>query len=282
MSVVTVVTVHRCGRCALTDPRSFGHRTGPKCRPVEEPVHIGAVRLKGPSRYAATPDFPSEIALAHTRASCRFPRKSRCERSPLRALALPLVWLLTIPNFVTNVAVFAYNFWEPTLLREMLGTSYLSTGLISGGIALLAAGAFIFAGTISDRRDEPCGLAALGLMFACVGFVGLALLRSPLQVIALVVIALSGPTIGAPFWCLPTKFLKGPAAASGIALINAIGSCGGFVGPTVVGFFRQTATGDTGAFFAIAALALVGSLVCVALRQLTMLGPTRQVISARP
>jgi MFS transporter, ACS family, tartrate transporter len=209
------------------------------------------------------------------------PRMTVSESSPLRALALPLVWLLTIPYFATNVMVFAYNFWEPTLLREMLGTSYLSTGIISGGIALLAAGAFITAGMISDRHDEPCGLAALGLMSGCLGFVGLALLHSRLEVIALVVIALSGPTIGAPFWCLPTKFLKGPAAASGIALINAVGSCGGFVGPTLVGFFRQTATGDTGAFLGIAALALVGSLVCVALRQLTMLGPRPQGISAR-
>jgi len=246
-------------------------------------VLLGVLVLVGLTERPAEADWLSteQRHWLTSRLDAEQPRMTVSERSPLRALALPLVWLLTIPYFATNVAVFAYNFWEPTLLREMLGTSYLSTGLISGAIALLAAGAFISAGTISDRRDERCGLAALGLMFACVGFVGLALPHSPLQVIALVVIALSGPTIAAPFWCLPTKLLKGPAAASGIALINAIGSCGGFVGPTVVGFFRQTAIGDTGAFLGIAALALVGSLVCVALRQLTLLGPTPQRISAR-
>jgi ACS family tartrate transporter-like MFS transporter len=38
-----------------------------------------------------------------------------------------------------------------------------------------------------------------------------------------------------PFWSLPSDFLSGSAAASGIALITSIGSLGGFVGPYLVG-----------------------------------------------
>lgn len=208
-----------------------------------------------------------------TRLEAEQRRMTESEDSPLRVLALPLVWVLTIPYFVANSVAYAYNIWEPTLLRELLGTSYFSTGLISGGVALLAAGAYVGAAMISDCSDERCGVAALGLFFGAAGFLGMAVLPySPLQLLALATIALCGPTVMTSFWCLPTKILRGPAAASGIALISAVGSCGGFLGPTLVGIFRQTAGGESAAFLGIAALALVGCFVCIGLRQLTVLG----------
>src|ERR1700730_17242817 len=46
------------------------------------------------------------------------------------------------------------------------------------------------------------------------------------------------------FWTLPTGFLTGSAAAGGIALINSLGSLGGFVGPYVIGWIKD-ATGET-------------------------------------
>jgi ACS family tartrate transporter-like MFS transporter len=38
-----------------------------------------------------------------------------------------------------------------------------------------------------------------------------------------------------PFWSLPNEFLAGASAAAGIALVNSVGSLGGFVGPFVIG-----------------------------------------------
>ena len=45
------------------------------------------------------------------------------------------------------------------------------------------------------------------------------------------------------FWTLPAARLRGAAAAGGIALINAVGNIGGFVGPYAVGWIKS-ATGD--------------------------------------
>ncbi len=42
-----------------------------------------------------------------------------------------------------------------------------------------------------------------------------------------------------PFWSMPTAFLRGPAAAAGIALINAIGNLGGFTGPYLMGWLQD-------------------------------------------
>jgi ACS family tartrate transporter-like MFS transporter len=47
----------------------------------------------------------------------------------------------------------------------------------------------------------------------------------------------------APFWGLSTTFLSGRAAAGAIALINSVGNLGGFGGPYIMGWFKDT-TGD--------------------------------------
>ena len=46
-------------------------------------------------------------------------------------------------------------------------------------------------------------------------------------------------TLG-PFWALPTAFLTGRAAAGGVALVNSVANIGGFVGPTLMGYMRDT------------------------------------------
>jgi ACS family tartrate transporter-like MFS transporter len=38
-----------------------------------------------------------------------------------------------------------------------------------------------------------------------------------------------------PFWSMPSRFLTGPPAAAGIALVVTIANVGGFLGPTVNG-----------------------------------------------
>ena len=205
--------------------------------------------------------------------------------SPLRALGDPLVWVLAVPYFAYYTVGLTYIFWAPTLVRDALGVSNAITGLITGGIALLAALAYPLAGIASDRWDARCGFAACGLALGCLGCIGAALFAHSLfRVASLVVIALVSPLLMTSFWCLPTKFLKGASAAAGIALINAIGSCGGFFGPSMFGLLRQTTGSDFGPFLGLAALALVGCLVCVGLRQVEVFKPTRSAfgtVSAR-
>ena len=55
-----------------------------------------------------------------------------------------------------------------------------------------------------------------------------------------------------PFWSMPSEFLSGYAAASGIALINSVGNLGGFAGPYGMGAIRDR----TGSLFG--GLAFVG------------------------
>jgi nitrate/nitrite transporter NarK len=203
--------------------------------------------------------------------------------SPLRALANPLVWILTIPYFALYAVSLGYTLWAPILVRDALGTSNATTGLIIGGIFLLSALTYPLVAILSDRWDERCGLAALALALDCAACIGAAVFpQLLLRVIALAFIPISTSLFMSPFWCLPTKFLKGTSAAAGIALISAIGSSGGFFGPSIIGLLKQKTGGDTGAFLGLAGLALLGSLVCISLRQNAVFKPAKRLVGATP
>jgi ACS family tartrate transporter-like MFS transporter len=64
---------------------------------------------------------------------------------------------------------------------------------------------------------------------------------------------------------MPTLFLAGPAAASGIATINSIGNLGGFVGPAMIGWIKdKTGTFEGGLYF-VGALLLLSAVLTLLL-----------------
>ncbi|MGE5100207.1 MAG: MFS transporter [Deltaproteobacteria bacterium] len=187
--------------------------------------------------------------------------------SALRGLAHPLIWLAALPEFLVTTAGYAYLFWGPTLIRDALHTSNAQTGWITGGIAALCAVGMLVVGASSDRTGERALHAAACATVAALGCAGAGLLGTPvLRIASLALAEVAVISFLAPFWCLPTMLLSGSAAAVGIALVNAIGNVGGFVGPNVIGFLKTTTGGDTGAFLCLAAMALVAAGICVGMR----------------
>lgn len=85
---------------------------------------------------------------------------------------------------------------------------------------------------------------------------------------ARVCLAASGiwSTLG-PFWSLPTAFLTGTAAAGGVALINSIGNVGGFVGPYVIGYIRQSTQSFMGGMLVLAATLLIAGFLALRVKE---------------
>jgi MFS transporter, ACS family, tartrate transporter len=203
--------------------------------------------------------------------------------SPLRGLGHPLLWVLILPYFALCTIGYGATFWTPLLVRDALGTSDSATAVIVGAIYLLAAFVYPLAGMLSDRVGDRCGMTALGLAFYCVGGIGVALLpHTILRVVALAVLQVGNPIFMTSFWCVPTKLLKGSSAAAGIALISSIGTSGGFFGPSIIGYLKQTTGSDSGAFLGLASLALLGAFVCIGLRQATAFRPRPNLIGVAP
>jgi ACS family tartrate transporter-like MFS transporter len=97
----------------------------------------------------------------------------------------------------------------------------------------------------SDATQERVWHVAGPAIVSGLSLIAAAYLSSPtLAAIALIVCAMGTYAAVPTFWTLPTGFLTGSAAAGGIALINSIGSLGGFVGPYAMGWIKD-ATGET-------------------------------------
>jgi ACS family tartrate transporter-like MFS transporter len=77
---------------------------------------------------------------------------------------------------------------------------------------------------------------------------------------------MSAATVGiygsrAAFWPMPSQFLTGTAAAGAIALINAIGNLGGYVGPFAVGWIKDSTQSFEAGLYFLAASALLGAII---------------------
>jgi ACS family tartrate transporter-like MFS transporter len=84
-----------------------------------------------------------------------------------------------------------------------------------------------------------------------------------------------------PFWAMPSEFLTGFSAASGIALINSAGNLGGFAGPYIVGFLKDK-TGTLYGGLAFAGVSLLVAAMLVLLLPKTASVPVPVEVKANP
>ena len=152
----------------------------------------------------------------------------------------PVVWLLCLIYFLRNVGTYGYEMWLPSMVKGLTGKTDSMVGWING-LPYLAAGITMYlVGRHSDKTGERRGHMAVGAVAATIGFVVAAAAQNAFLAIAGLCLAFAGSKATLPpFWALSTQFLKGTAAAGGIALINSVGNLGGFFGPTCVGLIKD-------------------------------------------
>ena len=176
-----------------------------------------------------------------------------------QALSSGRVWALAILYFCIGIGFFGITLWLPQIVKQLSGLGTTEVSLITTIPFLLAAGAMILNARHSDRTGERRWHLACPLLVGAFGLAGSGLSSSPIMALVSLCIAAMGmwSSIGV-FWSVPTAFLRGTAAAGGLALINSIGGLGGFVGPYLIGLVRSI-TPD----FSVALLGLSVS-VCLA------------------
>ena len=149
-------------------------------------------------------------------------------------------------------------------MPQILDTGRLTDvqiGFVTSGCYLVASvGMIVWAGYVDRGHSKvvnlalACGLSAIGFLGA-IAFADSLWLSVPWMAVA--VTGINGAR--AIFWTIPPRFLTGVAAAGGLAFINSIGTAGGFVGPTIMGWLTDL----TGSFSA-GLLAMSGFLLASA------------------
>ncbi len=179
--------------------------------------------------------------------------------------------LIYVANITTNLGI---AFFLPLIMKSLGATTQQSNYISAIPYLTGVVGIYIF-GILSDHYSGKRKIILiLALSLACVGLAGAGFVNTitgahKLTSAYLSILMVSIAAIGifgtkAPFWPLPSLFLTGSAAASGIAIINAIGNLGGFIGPYAVGWVKDTTQSYSWGLYALAAfgfLAVIGAIV---------------------
>jgi ACS family tartrate transporter-like MFS transporter len=172
-----------------------------------------------------------------------------------RVVLLAVVWMFNI------VPTYGITFFLPQMVKTV-GASNTMTGVLTAIPYAVGVAGPVLLGYSSDRLNErrwhyigAMVIAALALAWAA-GSLGS----------YWVLLAMSGAALGIygskpSFWPMPSQFLTGVGAAAGIALINSVGSLGGYAGPLVVGWAKDsTHSFEVGLYF-LASCALASALL---------------------
>jgi ACS family tartrate transporter-like MFS transporter len=178
-----------------------------------------------------------------------------------RVLALGAIY------FNIGTATYGITFFLPPILKSLHLTDW-ETGVATAVPYVVGTVGMIAWSWSSDRRDERRWHFVIAALVAALGLIASGPMLGSLWALT----AMSVATIGlygskTAFWAMPGEFLSGPAAAGGIALINAIGNLGGFVGPYVLGWLKDyTGTYEAGLYFLAACAVASGAITWVAVR----------------
>ena len=186
--------------------------------------------------------------------------------SAWRALGHGRVWHLALIYFAMMIGLYSMSFWLPQVVKGLSALySNTTVGLLVTIPHICGLIAMLLLSRHSDRTQERRWHAAIPAILGGLALLIVGRVSSPVISIALLALMAIGiDSFFGPFWSLPSKFLTGVAAASGIALINSVGNLGGFVGPTVIGAVSKR-TGSTSGGLAFVGVSMMVSAMLVLL-----------------
>jgi sugar phosphate permease len=178
------------------------------------------------------------------------------------------VLILACIQFGFLVGSYGIGIFMPQILDTGRLTD-VQIGFVTSGCYLVASvGMIVWAGYVDRGHSKvvnlalACGLSAIGFLGA-IAFADNLWLSVPWM--ALAVTGINGAR--AIFWTIPPRFLTGVAAAGGLAFINSIGTAGGFVGPTVMGWLTDLTGSYSAGLFAMSGFLLVSAALAWTLRR---------------
>jgi ACS family tartrate transporter-like MFS transporter len=151
----------------------------------------------------------------------------------------------------------------PQIVKQ-LGMTDMQVGWVTMIPYGCGAVSMVFWGWFSDRLGDrrwclftTCVISTVGLIIAA------QTLGTWWSLVGMTIAAIGFYGTKGPFWAIPTMWLTGTAAASGIAWINSVGNLGGFFGPSLVGWAKSWTGSFAGGLYTLAVCALCSAMISV-------------------
>jgi len=165
-----------------------------------------------------------------------------------RALTLGLL------QFGMSIGISAISLWLPVILRSLVSLANLRVTFVIAVIWMGAAIASALWLRVAARSGDRPFLLAAPFFAATAGFLlGAFLPSAPLAIVCLALGVSGVLAAGSVFWSMPEPMSRGASAP-----VARLGNLGGFIGPVVIGWLRES-TGD----FADSLIFLAGA-TCIA------------------
>lgn len=211
---------------------------------------VQATWLKNDERAWLVAEMNQEAASKNTGSPHNF----------LRGLFDPRVLALSLVYFGTSAGLYTLGIWAPQIINQ-LGVSSMQIGFLNAIPPSVSVIAMILWSRHSDFTGERIWHVIIACLFAAAGLVLAGNTEGMIGLIAaLTVVNIGISCAKPPLWSLPTTFLSGAAAASGIAIINSIGNLGGFAGPMMIGWIKSSTGSYKGGLYFVAGLLVVSAL----------------------
>ena len=189
---------------------------------------------------------------------------SRGARLPtFKLLADRQILLFCFLFFTIAQNVYGVTFWLPTMIRGLGDLSDIQVGLLNSIPWLIAIVAMYSFAVMAGKWLSPHIWLSISLLIAAAGLF-VSTLGGPLfGFIAVCFAAIGFKSATAMFWPIPQAYLDARVSAAILALINAVGTLGGFVSPSMFGILEQRTGSIQGGIYILAATSLVAA--CLAL-----------------
>jgi MFS family permease len=190
------------------------------------------------------------------------------ERNPLTLSLFDLirdarVWQLIFFYICLFSIISALLFFMPTFMVISGAGNFFSLGLLASIPYISAIALSLLIAHSSDLKGER-RLHLFGLTLACaLSLLGLAAFPTSIAMTMINTTIATATSLSALvlFWTIPPLFLKGNSRAVGIALINTLGSLGGFLAPYLVGYSKDSTQTFTVALLAMAFICFIASML---------------------
>lgn len=198
-------------------------------------------RLEDRPEAAAWLTAEEKASLVGVLAAERRQRATHGHGGMLAALRDWRVYIAGLVSFCAYVLASTIAFFAPMVIQATGVHDALQVGLLAAIPPVAGIVTMVIVSRHSDRARERRWHAAVPLMCAAVSLIALPFARGDLTFsVLLLAIATSGHLSSlSVFWTIPSTYLGSTSAAAGIALVSSIGSLGGLVGPSMIGYVKS-------------------------------------------
>ncbi|CAH0254050.1 Putative tartrate transporter [Pseudomonas sp. Bi70] len=183
------------------------------------------------------------------------------KHSVFKLLRDPQIMLFCFLYFSISLTIYGCTFWLPSIIRKMGEMGDFEVGLFNSVPWIISVAAMYAFAALAARYKWQQAWASAAFVIAAFGLF-MSTTGGPIfSFIAICFAAIGFKAASSLFWPIPQAYLDARIAAAVIALINSVGSLGGFVAPATFGYLEEHTGSIEGGLIGLAAVSLVAGIL---------------------